>query len=93
MEEEEKISFWQARKEAVSSLRKAFQLDEARVKTLGDKVSDDPTPSKNLKTWMQSHVFDIALWFITLLVVWEILKPKKDKRRSHHGVNKYGQPY
>jgi len=93
MEEEEKISFWQARKDAVRSLQKAFILDKERETLLGDKNSEDYQPRKNLKTWIQGHVFDITLWLIALLVLWELLKPRKGKTRSHHGINKYGEAY
>ncbi len=90
---EEKISFFQAQLEAMKSLRKAFELDEARVKQLGVPGSEDPFPSKFKIAWLKLNWMNVIIWVVAAGIMFQALKPKKDKRRSHHGINKYGQPY
>lgn len=90
---EEKISFGKAQVEAFRALRKAFQMDAEREKLLRDSRTEDPTPSKHVKAWFKTGWVNVLVWLLSAAIMWKLLEPKKDKRRSHHGINKYGEPY
>lgn len=90
---EEKISFGKAQVKAFQALRKAFQMDSEREKLLRDSGREDPTPGKYKKEWLKTGWVNLVVWVIAAAIMWKLLEPKKDKRRSHHGINKYGEPY
>jgi len=90
---EEKVSFGKAQIEAFKAMRRAFEMDAERAKLLRDSGREDPTPNKNVKEWWKNGWKNVLIWAITALIVWAAIQPKKDKRRSHHGVNKFGVPY
>ncbi len=90
---EEKISFFQAQMEAMKSLRKAFQLDTERENKLNVPANDDPLRGRYKKEWFKTNWMNVIIWVVAVGIMLQALKPKKDKRRSHHGINQYGQAY
>lgn len=88
---EEKVSFFKAQAEAMKSLRKAFQLDAERGKLLGDRKEDDPTPRKNVKEWFRGNWINVIIWVIAAGIVWSVLTPKKQPKRSHHKYDENGR--
>ncbi len=90
---EERISFFQAQLEALKSLRKAFQMDTEREKQLGIPVSQDPLRGKYKKAWLKTNWVNVIVWVVAVGIMLQALKPKKEPKRSHHGINKYGQAY
>jgi len=88
---EEKIPFHKANIDAMRSLRKAFQLDAEREKKLGDLKESDPTPYKNVRTWLQTGWMYLIVWVIAIGIVWSVITPKKERKRSHHKYDENGR--
>jgi hypothetical protein len=79
---EKKISFFEAQKQAVRSLRKAFQMDK-----------EEGGSGTAVKSWFARNWMNVIIWLVALGIVWSMLSPKKQSGRSHHGINARGEAY
>lgn len=83
--------------EAYKDLKKALKAD---------KMSNDEAERKGLtvdrfyylKEWFKLHWVNLVIFLFVIFGFWKIAQPEKkkpyvDKRKSHHGINKYGERY
>lgn len=79
---EKKISFFEAQKEAIRSLRKAFRMDK-----------EEGGSGTAVKSWLSRNWINVIIWVVAVGIVWSALSPKKQRRKSHHGINSRGEAY
>lgn len=90
-EEIKKISFWEAQKEAVRSLRIAFQMDSKDAKAFRDNGMDPVNKNQNVKKWLGTGWMYVVIWVLALAMVWSLITPKQRPKRSHHKYDENGR--
>lgn len=83
--------------EAYKELQNALKQDkESNIEAENKGLAVDKT--YYFKEWFKIYWVQVVIFFIFIFGVWKVLQPVKkkpyiDRRRSHHGINKYGERY
>jgi len=87
---------WDIEVNAYHSLKTAIALDKNGTPVM---VTDSKTGEKVAKTnvsiWFKASLVPIIIFAVIVLFVWSFFNKTnpRDKRISHHGINRYGERY
>jgi hypothetical protein len=84
-------------KELYDSLQKSIKVD----RNVNEKLKEQglaPSSHSQLINWFKAAWFALAIILVGGVLIWQIVRgprtsPYRDGRRSHHGVNRYGERY
>lgn len=74
----------------VKYLLTAFKFDEEDIAKTGTTT---PSLLGNLRNWARIYGFETFLLLLGIVILARSISPEKQKKKSHHGINKYGERY
>lgn len=87
---------WDIEVKAYHSLKTAINEDKTHIPVLvPNPITGQDEPKTHLQLWFKTALVPIIIFAVVVLLVWSIFNKNRpgDKRKSHHGVNRYGERY
>lgn len=81
---------------AYHALKAALEKDKSHIPELiTNPITGKLEPHTHLSLWFKASLVPIIIFAVFVLLVWSFFNKTntRDRRRSHHGINKFGERY